>query len=271
MEKMQKLVSFYSPEIAAYRFTHGMLSILEKYFGAFRSILKSIIHYTKGEHPRMKPYITFALSCFEYMEVPPLSPSCKKPDLNNLHFLVLAYFHMWCCKQEERRKANREGVDNVKQSDLDDYETLGRQFVSKCRHFSTHDTPLLHLVIKAKWFEIIESILRWGADESINTPNSEGLRPLHVAIRHRNLDIITLLLDNGAHLDAVDGDGQTVIDLSDHLRIHDIHKALVCNPLPLSCHACRVIVRKEMPYEQLDLPPHVKKLIRLHDQQALRH
>ncbi|NIJ83396.1 quinoprotein dehydrogenase-associated probable ABC transporter substrate-binding protein [Xanthomonas arboricola] len=57
--------------------------------------------------------------------------------------------------------------------------------------------------VRAAW------LLRHGADA--NRPNLLGEPPLHQAIRNQEPDLVGLLLDAGAHLDARDGSGWTAL------------------------------------------------------------
>lgn len=107
-------------------------------------------------------------------------------------------------------------------------EVLGRRLVDKYL-FAIPGSSLLHyaltnffigedqeindnLFIHDKYPDIskvIEALIHWGAYKVIDWPNSEGLRPIHVAIETSNKttdgniqELTSLLVSKGAHLDA---------------------------------------------------------------------
>ena len=112
------------------------------------------------------------------------------------------------------------------------------------------------------------ALLRWGAYKFLDQPNSEGQRFLHLAVQSKYAaEVVPILLEYSPHLDAVDADGKTVFDLctSDELR-----SLFPSTPHPLSCQAAKVVVSENIPYQELDLPAHIKSLISLHDCHHLR-
>ena len=107
------------------------------------------------------------------------------------------------------------------------------------------------------------AVLRWGAYKLLDQPISKGQRFLHLAVQSKYAaEIVPILLEYSPHLDAVDADGKTAFDLctSDELR-----SLFPSTPHPLSCQAAKVVVSENIPYQELDLPAHMKSLISLHD------
>ena len=153
-------------------------------------------------------------------------------------------------------------------------EASGREFVNN--HLDTSsmgESTLLNFALKNKFHirissmerkeaastfpVLIVALLRWGADAVINVPDQKGHRPLHLAAQLDNPTIVSHLLDYGAHLDAVNAEGKA---------FYEVLKTFPTdNPLPLVCHASRKIVSEGIPYQNLDLPRHVKEFVRLHD------
>ena len=107
---------------------------------------------------------------------------------------------------------------------------------------------------------LLETFLHSGGDRWINTPGVNGRRPLHHSIPK---DVEVLLVDYGAHLDAVDADGSTPECCNEYFK---------CNPRPLSCIVARSIVQAAglTEYEIGILPAHVQAFIYLHDGHATR-
>ena len=120
------------------------------------------------------------------------------------------------------------------------------------------------LVDKSKCvYTMLKILLRWGAVSIIDQPTSTGRRFLHLAVQSKFADdFIPILLKHDPHLDAVDAYGNTAFDLctSDKLRA-----LFPSAPHPLSCQAAKVVVSAGFPYQELDLPAHIKTLISLHD------
>ena len=165
-------------------------------------------------------------------------------------------------------------------------EELGHQFVSKLLQDPNTLSLLLEsvsLVLLNKYDFVVPSnfyhgyldhldrrghlmsnaLLRWGAYELIDQPNSEGQRFLHLAVQSKYAaEVVPILLEYSPHLDAVDADGKTAFDLctSDELR-----SLFPSTPHPLSCQAAKVVVSENIPYQELDLPAHIKSLISLHN------
>ena len=107
----------------------------------------------------------------------------------------------------------------------------------------------------------IRCLVDHGAHKLIDHPNSEGQRFLHLNCKYA-AEIVPILLEYSPHLDAIDADGKTASDLctSDELR-----SLFPSTPHPLTCQAAKVVVSENIPYQELDLPAHMKSLISLHD------
>ena len=124
-----------------------------------------------------------------------------------------------------------------------------------------------HILLHVRQF-FVEALLYWGAHQVIDTPhvNDKCKRPLHILVRHKEIpvEVISLLLSYGAHIDAVDAFGKTPLDYcpSDS----PIKSLLSSNgPLPLSCYAARTIVSEGIHYNTIFLPQHIVKIIEIHD------
>ena len=183
-----------------------------------------------------------------------------------------------------------DATPDTKLSHVQDYslEELGHEFVSKLLQnlttLSTVHDSVFHLLSKdefqnfysddintTKYYSVIlNALLRWGAYRVIDQPElcSKGQRFLHAAVVSKYASsFLPILLEYSPHLDAVDADGKTAFDLctSDELR-----SLFPSTPHPLSCQAAKVVVSENTPYQELDLPAHIKSLISLHDCHHLR-
>ena len=122
---------------------------------------------------------------------------------------------------------------------------------------------LLHVALSSQGMltsPLLQTFLHSGGDRWINTPGVNGRRPLH---HHIPKNVEVLLIDCGAHLDAVDADGSTPECCNEYLKY---------NASPLSCIAARSIVQAGglREYKIGILPAHVQAFISLHDGHATR-
>ena len=128
-----------------------------------------------------------------------------------------------------------------------------------------------------------DKIFQWETDSmAINAMDVYGYRPLHAAIYQsiehvrtkcihktgvKRIRFISLLVKNGAHLDAVDFNGRAPYQMY-YLNLNPKIKAIVTppKPLPLTCIASRAIVAGGIPYNELTyIPSRVKAFVALHD------
>ena len=72
-------------------------------------------------------------------------------------------------------------------------------------------TALMISVESGNW-EITKLLIEAGA--KINTVNSGGFTPLHLAALHGSSDVANILIENGAEIDAVNHDGQTPLHVA---------------------------------------------------------
>ena len=126
---------------------------------------------------------------------------------------------------------------------------------------------------------ILEALLSWAKlAHAFDAMDSNGQRPLHLLLTSMNPDsmLLKLLLENGAHIDAVNLSQKRAIGVfHDHVRpssLPDMEPLLTPpNLLSLSCLAARAVVAMGIPYQAVDsTPPRIKKLVCLHDPNADR-
>ena len=85
---------------------------------------------------------------------------------------------------------------------------------------------MFHLYDRYPCLNTVRLLLQGGAD--INAFDVERTTPLHVFVANSNScneTILQILVDAGAHLDYVDGSGETAIDAAFHANIKQLLKA----------------------------------------------
>ena len=150
-----------------------------------------------------------------------------------------------------------------KNSDLgNDVSSLCHEAIDRCPKFPTCSplhSNLLDLALSS--FDIttdfLSLLLESGAHIFVNEVGHNGFRPLKLS---KNKEITSLLLAHGAHPDAVSRPiPQSKQVVNPHLDDY------FSTPLPLTCLSARSIVSESIPYQSIDLPPHIKGFIALHD------
>ena len=115
--------------------------------------------------------------------------------------------------------------------------------------------------------DLVSALLHWGADAAVNdTCIVSGQRPLHMATERHSHRVVSSVIEAGAHLDAVNRDGQTALDIAIK-RGDPAVISIMSSPLPLYCQVSRFIIASDdFPYKNLHyIPTKVKAYIALHD------
>ena len=275
MEGLTLSVTCKPPHMLPHIFSHSFFLLWQNYIELLYAELR-IRTLECTCQPNYKPFIEFGIKGLGFLKMVSTSDEhqCKTPDTTMFLSCLLKLFCLWLLQQQSVSESTDGGVIAFSE----DYDSLGRELVSSHLQMLPNSTLVhaaLGLQIEAPITlrhvaQLVSALLNWGADVDINT---QGLtmtkrricmRPLHLAVLRANKDAVSVLLENGAHLDAVDGKGRKAVELRPYLgEIQDLLQART--PLPLSCQACHAIVREGFPYRSLNhLPIHVKDLIQLH-------
>lgn len=82
-------------------------------------------------------------------------------------------------------------------------------------------TPLMAAIEKGPYIDLIETILRFGADPNIQDP-SNGKTPLMLASAKGSVELVRMLLYSGVNLRATDNEGKTALDYAADVEISAI-------------------------------------------------
>ena len=145
-----------------------------------------------------------------------------------------------------------------KLQDSTNVDELGKLLITKCpvylEYHNGAPSNVLRTAICERDIDLIRRVLlHWGGDSLVNEcggPFPEP--PLHLC--RDKPEIMELLLQHGAHLDAVDVQGISAFPSNS-----------------LQCLCAHTIVTFGIPYDTLDLPRHIKLLISFHDPQVIRN
>ena len=150
-----------------------------------------------------------------------------------------------------------------KNSELhNDVSNLCHEAIDRCPTFHTYTSlhsNLLNLALT--YFDVttdfLSLLLESGGHIFVNEVGNYGFRPLKLS---KSKEITSLLLAHGAHPDAVSR------PTSEDEQLMNPHlDDYFSTPLPLACLSARSIVSESIPYQSLELPPHIKGFIVLHD------
>ena len=224
--------------------------------------------------PDFRQYAKYELEIAKHLQTD--SASRLTPVL----YQALSLLAAWSCGQQ---KLNSTAVIPEEISEL------GQELVTRC----TAEQSLLTLITSIAIQKprvlsdehdhisfMVNTILQWGASSPIHAMDSKGKRPLHVAVAEpdsscnsstsREATIVSLLVENGAHLDAVDSEGHTAHEACSNWPELKAITAL-SRPLPLICLASRSVVATDIPYTDLKcIPQHIIDFIKLHDPNVKR-
>lgn len=258
--------------------------------GLQRDLEKDLSQYALGVflmvqneyRPNFKRYVDFGFKELEILDVLQRQSSDVFPiDTQMILGVMLYIFLSWI-----RFDVTVEKGKNVAEGRLcsKECEELGSKFVAKYLN-SVPGTTLLHYALTnftvleeeeaiydkySNLVPLIEAMLQWGADEALDTMDSEGARPLHTAVELANelddagiVELVSPLIAGGAHLDAVNTEGQTALQLC----TNEVVRVLLhsCGPLSLFCQSAARVVAEGLPYGDIGLPSHVVAMLRLHD------
>ena len=146
-----------------------------------------------------------------------------------------------------------------KLQDSTNVDELGKLLIVKCplyvEYHSGAPSNVLHTAIYyfERDIDFIRRVLHWGGDSLVNECGGPCAQPpLHLC--RDKPEIMELLLQHGAHLDAVNVQGISAFPSNS-----------------LQCLCAHTIVTFGIPYDTLDLPRHIKLLISFHDPQVIRN
>ena len=271
LKKLLSILQRLPPETRVYELNHSGVSILNYSLICINVIAPQMVEVTNGKGPNMTLFVEFSLRCLEFIADAAKCVSFKESQLknHNLSHIVSATLEMfahWYNQQVVRNttKTNDEPFDR-------EYGSLLHQFVSACLSQSQY-VAMLHDAVDCKVryiAEVVRSVLECGGNSIVNSFDKRGRRPLHVAALSGKHELVSLFLEFGAHVDAVNREGSSaaeVVGRNNTAIIQQILSELL--PLPLTCQASRTIIATGIRYEFLDLPLHIKNYIRLHDKHA---
>ena len=251
---------------------HSLLSTFDREVIENQSLMKEIARMLSANYkPDFRQYVRYELEIAKHLQ----SDSVSK--LTQVLYQALSLLAAWSYDQQ---KLNNTAIVPKEISEL------GQELVTRC---TTEQSLLTQASFIAETQKpcilsdehnsyisfMVDTIFQWGVG-SINAMDSKGKRPLHVAAAPSNVlcntngalkgvSVISLLVENGAHLDAVDSEGCTAYGAcSDQPECKAI--TALSSPLPLMCLTSHAVVATQISYTDLTcIPLHIIHFIKLHD------
>ena len=200
---------------------------------------------TNSHIPNFPCYISYGSYCLEHLPLLVQSPFDENWFYDTfseiLYKMLLLFAGMVCCS-----------------NDIEQFKSLLQSFISL---YCLKDPTILHTAIEITYDEeaftqsqvetFIGAILEAGGDQIIDCMNIAGQRPLHIVANDQSL--LKLLVDHGAHVDAVNSEGKTALPIG------------TFGVPSLYCTVANAIVKYSLPYQSIGLPPHVVQFVMLHD------
>ena len=222
--------------------------------------------------------LQFIIRGLEYVKSSILKLSCShrssSDDISMLTLHGLRFLCLWLQQERANGRNPLQGKsehDNVGETFTSAYLRAPSNSTLLCQALSPkllyEDTPWNYSSMKHLVEDLICALLHWGADAAVNDPCIvSGQRPLHMAAEHHSHRVVSSLIEAGAHLDAVNRDGQTALDVTIKRGDPEVISTIPTSPLPLYCQVSRFIALSgNFRYKPLQLPTRVKAFISLHD------
>lgn len=262
MEMMVFFVGNKPADFTAHFFAHSFHPMWKEFLESFFEVFEKVVIPTQHKI-NYKPFFNFVLKGIGFLRMPMPCVACRKPNAENLIDYALYLLLLWHVQEVEGQYSEKTDLDEV-----------GTQFVREYLILPDQQCSLLHLCLGSEVIQrsrhssqlqlLVLALLRWGADKAINWPDQHGATPLHCVVRlapscQPRAIIPVLLNEAGAHVDIVNKEGATPMEICEELK--DCFEVL----LPLGCLACHAIVRTGIPYMEMDIPYRLKFLIRIHD------
>ena len=236
--------------------------------------------YIKQYIPNHDQYIQFGLTALMYFER--LSNKVDIEISNEkalMAILKLIFYKVAGCHS----KAN-ESIDQSQLSSKLASDPLMKELVANYLFYSEGNT-LLHLAIDVildmnpdrlivkKWYienarVFVEALLKAGTDQVINfRSTASGDMPIHRAFHkvYHFLDLLGLLVEYGAHPDAINSHRFTMLMLTKSELYKILH-----GPLSLYCIVANAIVGHSLPYQSVGLPQHVVDFVDMHNFESIK-
>ena len=186
-------------------------------------------------------------------------------DMGNFNRLMIIVMHLICLLCQT--------VSTMSAQQLQEFKTMTYKLV-KANPKTSKGYSVLHLacskdtstvgrypVCSFPSVDVVSLLIDVGAP--VNATDNNHNTALHVASMNRpcKAEVIKLLLDHNAHIDACNSDNKTPMQLMHNMTIYDIVSPL--NFMTLQCLAARKIVQCNILYEG-HIPSRLEAFVRMH-------
>lgn len=231
-----------------------------------------------GYQPMWEEYVDYALQQLKMGILTSLRTNIldSSTGILKVYYCLLQIFSCWIVTE-----CGSYDVTNGFKNTNDYSESLyraGQAFVDTASVLT--QSNLLHLAIypatglKIRWQTakrlpgLIKALIDWGAITAVNDVDFHGNRPLHIAAKLPNKairePIVAVLLQNEAHLDALNKDGKTAEEVYKLSYPQESSEFLLEVPPKLTCLCARIICQNNISYDSRKLTAQLNTVIRLH-------
>ena len=278
--EMEVLVCEVEVRHEQYGHCEGIMRDLEKDLGVYANGVRTMLE--GGFEPDFPMYLNYGMKELEILESLEGKADLEIVSNETIIGLMLELFLSWIlhCKTKNQSKDQSQ-----KYEWSDECHEIGCRFVSKYLHFKPGTTLLHHSLTNFSLADgddkhildhftdlcpLVTALIAWGAEQVIDWPDGCGSRPVHVALslddeNNEDHEVLSPLINGGAHLDAVDKNGRSVYSVCRKT----VHRTVLYSvgPPSLCCLAARTVVSEDVPYQSL--PRYVQNFIQYHDSRCI--
>jgi len=117
---------------------------------------------------------------------------------------------------------------SINSKNVDRTKTLCETYPDFAKIFYLGKAPI-HRAVWSHSLDIVRLLISVGVDLNVHEISQEGFTPLHIAVKERQINMVDVLLKNGASKEEKDNKGRTPAELAKELGFEEIYEFLQKN------------------------------------------